>query len=148
MNSDPLKPLGVTFILSGVWDTVAGMMYFFVIGTGRLINDPPMDSFFSIFLGSFFICFAYLQFMSAFNIRRYAFNVGCLILGRTFYVVLLLVFMLLVKDFPTTFWFTGIIDGGFTIMYFVFALRGGLNMRDIFLPKIGNSNGEKEFQEV
>lgn len=148
MNRDPLKPLAITFVLSGVWDTIAGLMYFFFIGTERLIDDPPMDSFFSIFLGSFFICFAYLQFMSAFNIKRYAFNVGCLIIGRTFYVALLVSFMLFVQDFPTTFWFTGIIDGGFTILYFVFALHGGLNMREIFLPKIGNSNGQKEYLEV
>lgn len=147
MNSNRLKPLAVTFILSGIWDTIAGILYFFIIGSGRIIDNPPMDPFFSIFLGSFFICFAYLQFMSAFNIKRYAFNVGCLILGRIFYVLLLFGFMLLVKDFPSTFWFTGIIDGGFTIMYFVFALRGGLGMRDIFLPRMENINGQKEYQE-
>lgn len=148
MNRNRLKPLAVTFTLSGVWDTIAGVLYLFFIGSGRLIDNPPMDSFFSIFLGSFFICFAYLQFMSAFNIKRYALNVGCLIIGRTFYVVLLYGFMLLVEDFPSTFWFTGIIDGGFTILYFVFAMRGGLGMRDIFLPKIEDNNGQKIYQEA
>ena len=71
--------------------------------------------------------------------KRYAFNVGCLIIGRTFYVVQLFVFMIYVQDFPNTFWFTGIIDGAFTILYFVFALRGGLSIRDIFLPKIDSA---------
>ena len=70
MNKNRLRPLAVTFTLSGVWDTIAGMLYFFIIGCGRLIDNPPMHSFFSIFLGSFFICFAYLQFLSAFNIKR------------------------------------------------------------------------------
>lgn len=143
MKTNRLRPLALTFIFSGVWDTIAGLLYFFIIGSGRIIDKPSMDYFFSIFLGSFFICFAYLQFLSARNIKRYAFNVGCLIIGRTFYVVQLYTFMFFVKDFPFTFWFTGVIDGAFTILYFVFAFHGGLGMRDIFLPKIENVNGQK-----
>jgi lipid-A-disaccharide synthase-like uncharacterized protein len=42
--------------------------------------------------------------------------------------------MLFVNGFPTTFWFTGVIDGVLTILYIVFALKGGLGLRDIFLP--------------
>jgi hypothetical protein len=136
MNANKLRPLALTLIFSGIWDTIAGMLYFFIIGSGRIIDKPPMDSFFSIFLGSFFICFAYLQFLSAQNIKRYAFNVGCLIIGRTFYVVQLYAYMIFKPDFPSTFWFTGIIDGAFTILYFVFSFRGGLGIRDIFLPKM------------
>ncbi|OFX82816.1 MAG: hypothetical protein A2W99_14230 [Bacteroidetes bacterium GWF2_33_16] len=134
-NKKSLTPLAATFFLSGIWDLVAGIMYLFIIGTGRKIDNPPIDPFYSIFLGSFFICFAYLQFLSAFNIKRYAFNVGCLIIGRLFYVVLLFVYMGFVKDFPSTFWFTGIIDGAFTVLYVVFAIFGGLKTRDLFLPK-------------
>jgi hypothetical protein len=136
MTGKSLTPLAITFALSGVWDTIAGVLYIFFIGTGRKIDNPPMDSFFAIFLGSFFLCFAYIQFMSAYNIRRYAFTVGCLILGRAFYVVQLYSYMFLVKDFPSTFWFTGIIDGAFIVLYFVFAVRGGLKARELFLPKI------------
>jgi hypothetical protein len=139
MKKNNLKPLAVTFFLSGIWDTIAAFLYFFFIGSGRLIDAPPIDPFFSIFFGSFFICFAYLQFLSAMNIERYAFNVGCLIIGRLFYVVQLYSFMICVQDFPTTFWFTGIIDGLFTILYLVFAIRGGLSARDLFLPKIKNA---------
>jgi len=135
MEKNSLKPLAITFILSGLWDTIAAIQYFFFIGSGRIIDNPPMDSFFSIFLGSFFLCFAYLQFLSARNIERYAFNVGCLIIGRLFYVIQLYAYMLFVQDFPSTFWFTGIIDGLFIILYLVFAARGGLRYRDLFLPK-------------
>ena len=134
MKSNPLKPLALTFFASGLWDTIAGILYIFFIGTGRKINDPPTDPFYSVFLGSFFICFAYLQFLSAFNMGRYSFNVGCLILGRSFYVIQLYAYMGFVNDFPSSFWFTGIIDGLFTILYVFFAFRGGLGMRDIFLP--------------
>jgi hypothetical protein len=133
-NEDRLKPLAIIFMMSGVWDSIAGGLYLFVIGSGRLIDNPPTDPFYSVFLGSFFICFAYIQFMSAQNIRRYAFNVGCLIIGRTFYVVQLYAYMMFVPDFPSTFWFTGIIDGAFTILYLILARRGGLSLRDIFLP--------------
>ena len=135
-NSKSIKALAVTFVISGVWDTIAGILYLFVIGTGRIIDNPPTDRFYAVFLGSFFLCFAYLQFLSAFNIKRYAFNVGCLIIGRAFYVIQLFAYMIFVVDFPATFWFTGIIDGLFTFLYFVLAMRGGLGMRDLFLPKI------------
>jgi hypothetical protein len=135
MNNKSLKPLALTFFASGIWDTIAAIQYFFVIGNGRKIDNPSIDPFFSVFLGSFFICFAYLQFLSAFNIRRYAFNVGCLIIGRAFYVFQLYVFMGFVTDFPSTFWFTGIIDGMFIILYVIFAFRGGLGMRELFLPQ-------------
>jgi len=136
MKNKSLTPLAITFFASGIWDTVAAILYFFVIGNDRIIDNPPIDPFFAVFLGSFFLCFAYLQFFSAFNIRRYAFNVGCLIIGRLFYVVQLYAYTFFVSDFPSTFWFTGIIDGLFTILYLVFAFRGGLKMRDLFLPKL------------
>lgn len=139
MNSKSLAPLSVTFALSGVWDTIAGILYIFFIGTGRKIDAPPMDSFFAVVLGSFFLCFAYIQFMSAYNIRRYAFNVGCLILGRFFYVVQLYMFMGFDKNFPPTFWFTGAIDSIFIVLYIVFAVKGGLSARDLFLPKRVNT---------
>jgi hypothetical protein len=140
MNGKSLTPLAVTFAISGVWDTIAGILYIFFIGTGRKIDNPPMDPFFAIFLGSFFLCFAYIQFMSAYNIKRYAFNVGCLILGRALYVVLLYSSMVFVKDFPSTFWFTGIIDSAFIILYIFFAARGGLGIRDLFLPVKDSDN--------
>jgi hypothetical protein len=137
MNSKSLTPLSVTFALSGIWDTIAGILYVFFIGTGRKIDTPAMDSFFAIFLGSFFWCFAYIQFMSAFNIRRYAFMVGCLILGRIFYVVQLYTYMGFVKDFPSTFWVTGIIDSVFIVLYIVFAFKGGLSVKDLFFAEKG-----------
>jgi hypothetical protein len=68
------------------------------------------------------------------NIRRYAFNVGCLFFGRLFYVFILYYYMFFVKDFPSIFGFTGLIDGIFTILYVVFAVRGGLGYRELFLP--------------
>lgn len=139
MNKNNLKPLAITFFLSGVWDTIAAILYFFFIGSERIIDNPSIDPFFSVFLGSFFICFAYLQFMSARNIERYAFNVGCLIIGRLFYVVQLYSFMICVQDFPTTFWFTGIIDGLFITLYVLFAMQGGLSARDLFFPKVRNT---------
>jgi hypothetical protein len=136
MNNNNIKPLAVTFFLSGIWDSIGAYQYLFVIGIGRRIDQPLIDPFFAIFLGSFFLCFAYLQFLSAFNIRRYLLNVGCLILGRLFYVVQLYTAMAFVTDFPTTFWFTGIIDGLFVILYIFFAFRGGLSFKSLFWPEI------------
>jgi hypothetical protein len=93
MKTKALKYLAFTFFASGIWDTIAGIMYLFFIGDGRKIDTPAVHPFYTIFLGSFFICFAYLQFLSAFNIKRYIFNVGCLIIGRVFYVVQLYYFI-------------------------------------------------------
>lgn len=76
MSKNDLRPLALTFAASGIWDTVAGIICLTAIGTGRSIENPPVHHFYSVFLASFFFCFAYLQFMSAINIRRYAFNVG------------------------------------------------------------------------
>jgi len=133
MNNN-LRPLSIIFFASGIWDTIAGILYLFVIGTGRLIDNPHSHSFYTVFLASFFFCFAYLQFMSSFNIRRYILVVGCLIIGRVFYVIQLYAYLLFYKDFPSTFWFTGIVDATFTLLYFIFALRGGLGIKDLFLP--------------
>ncbi len=140
MKNKSLKHLAIIFAAGGIWDTVAAIMYFFMIGTGRKIDNPAIDPFYSIFLGSFFICFAYLQFLSALNIKRYAFNIGCLIIGRSFYIIQLYAYMAFVKGFPATFWFTGIIDGVFTILYLTFAIRGGLGLRTLFLPEIDITN--------
>ncbi len=135
MKKKALNYLAWTFVASGLWDTVAGFLFIFAIGTGRSIDNPPTHPFYAIFLGSFFLCFAYLQFLSAFNIRRYLFNVGCLIIGRVFYIVLLYAYMLCVRDFPSTFWFTGIIDSAFTILYLVFTLISNeVRFRDLFVP--------------
>jgi hypothetical protein len=135
METNPVKYLAFTFFVSGIWDTIAGIMYMFFIGNGRKINNPAVHPFYTIFLGSFFLCFAYLQFLSAFNIKRYILNVGCLIIGRVFYVVQLYYFIGFAEGFPTTFWLTGIIDGAFVILYVIFAFRSGFGLRDLFLPK-------------
>jgi hypothetical protein len=42
-------------------------------------------------------------------------------------------------DFTSTFWFTGIIDGIFVILYLVFASYGGLKTGELFLPIIGKT---------
>ena len=136
MKNNALKPLSLTFFASGIWDTIAGIMYLFFIGDGRFIDNPLVHRFYSIFLGSLFICFAYLQFLSAINIERYVFNVGCLIIGRVFYVVQLFYFIGFVEGFPSTFLMTGIIDGTFVILYLIFAVQSGFGFKDLFLPKI------------
>ena len=134
MKKDKLQPLAITFIASGVWDSIAGIMYLFIIGTGRLIDNPHTHTFYSVFLASFFFCFSYLQFMSASNISRYSFIVGGLIIGRVFYVFQLYGYLIFSDNFPSTFWFTGIIDASFTVLYFVFATRGGLAVKNLFIP--------------
>ena len=137
MKNNASKPLALTFFASGIWDTIAGIMYLFFIGDGRYFDNPSVHPFYSIFLGSFFICFAYLQFLSACNIERYIFNVGCLIIGRVFYVVQLYYIIGFIAGFLPTFLRTGRMVGTFVILYLIFAVQSGFGFKDLFLPNKG-----------
>jgi len=140
IKSRSLKALAIVFFVSGLWDTFGGFYYSFFVGMGRSINSPPTHPFYAIFIASFLFCFAYLQFLSAFNIRRYLFNVGVVIIGRIFYVVLLFAYILFVADFPTTFLPTGIVDSLWTILYIVLTLLSNeVRLKDLFTPYRGES---------
>jgi hypothetical protein len=130
-----LKALAVVFFVSGLYDMFGGFYYSFLVGTGKSINDPQTHQFYALFIASFLFCFAYLQFMSAFNIRRYLLNVGVVIIGRVFYVILLFAYLFFVDDFPTTFLPTAIFDSLWTILYIVFALLSDeVRLSNLFIP--------------
>jgi hypothetical protein len=130
-----LKGLAITFFVSGLYDAFGGFYYLFTVGAGRSVESPPTHTFYALFIASFLFCFAYLQVLSAFNIRRYLFNVGVVIIGRVFYFVVLYAYMLFVADFPNTFWATGIIDLAWSALYIVFALLGDeIRVKELFLP--------------
>lgn len=135
-----LKALAIVFFVSGLYDAFGGFYFAFSVGTGRTVDNPPAHPFYAIFIASFLFCFAYLQLLSAFNIRRHLFNVGVVIFGRFFYVVLLFVYILSVPDFPKTFLPTGIIDLAWSILYIVLTLISDeIRLKDLFLPKRGES---------
>ena len=121
-RSKSLRTLAVVFFISGLYDAFGGFYFALTVGTGRSIDSPPTDPFYAIFIASFLFCFAYLQLFSAFNIQRYLFNVGVVIFGRLFYVVLLLSYFLRVDGFPRTFLPTGVIDLCWSTLYIVLAL--------------------------
>ena len=130
-----LKALAITFFVSGLYDAFGGFYYLFMVGVGRSVESPPTHTFYALFIASFLFCFAYLQVLSAFNIRRYLFNVGVVIIGRALYFVVLYAYMLFVAEFPNTFWATGIIDLAWSALYIVFALlRDGIRVKDLFFP--------------
>jgi len=132
--SKSLKALAIIFFLGGLWDTIGGVIYAF--GTASI--EPPIHRFYAIFLTSFFFCFAYLQILSSFNMRRYLFLVGCVFIGRIFYVVLLYAYILGVAGFPSTFWWTGLVDLFWSILYIVITLMSDeIRLRDLFLPQWG-----------
>jgi hypothetical protein len=138
VNSKSLKVLAAIFFLSGIWDTIGGVIYAFMIGT--VFTEPPIHRFYAIFTASFFFCFAYLQILSAFNLRRYLFVVGCVLIGRIFYVVLLYAYIFGVAGFPATFWWTGLVDLAWSILYLVIPLiSDDIRLRDLFLPKWGET---------
>ena len=133
-RSKSLRTLAVVFFISGLYDAFGGFYFALTVGTGRSINSPPTDPFYAIFIASFLFCFAYLQLFSAFNIRRYLFNVGVVIFGRLFYVVLLLSYFLWVDGFPRTFLPTCIIDLCWSTLYIVLALMSSeVRFKDLFV---------------
>jgi len=40
----------------------------------------------------------------------------------------------------STFWFTGIVDSSFVLLYFIFAFYGRLKIRDLFLPQFATAH--------
>jgi hypothetical protein len=133
-QSKSLRTLAVVFFISGLYDAFGGFYFAFSVGAGRSIDSPPTHPFYAIFIASFLFCFAYLQLFSAFNIRRYLFNVAVVIFGRLFYVVLLLAYILLVDGFPRTFLPTGIIDLCWSVLYIVLALMSSeVRFKDLFV---------------
>ena len=130
--SKSFKALAIIFFLGGLWDTIGGVIYAF--GTASI--EPPIHRFYALFLASFFFCFAYLQILSAFNMRRYLFIVGCVFIGRIFYVVLLYAYIFGVAGFPASFWWTGLVDLSWSALYIVVTLVSDeIHLRDLFLPK-------------
>jgi hypothetical protein len=133
-TSRSLRALAVVFFLSGIWDLFGAIMYALMIGTRYA--DPPVHRFYAIFLATFFVCFAYLQVLSAFNIRRYLLIVGAVFIGRILYVVLLYAYILGDPGFPRTFWFTGVVDLSWSIAYIVLAsVSSEVGVRRLFLPR-------------
>jgi hypothetical protein len=68
--------------------------------------------------------------------RQYLFIVGSVIIGRIFYIILLYAYIWGVPGFPNTFWWTGVIDLIWSILYIVIVLTSDdIRLRDLFLPK-------------
>ncbi|UCH09591.1 MAG: hypothetical protein JSU61_10235, partial [Fidelibacterota bacterium] len=68
------------------------------------------------------------------NIRRYLITVGVVAFGRLFYVVQLILVTFLVGSITGLFYLGAVIDVTLVGLCFLFALRGGLRPRDLFLP--------------
>ena len=133
-TSRSLKVLAIVFFLSGIWDIIAAFNYAFMVGT--VYTEPPAHRFYAIFLATFLFCFAYLQILSAFNIRRYLFIIGAVLIGRILYVVLLYAYIFGEPGFPSTFWWTGVVDLSWSILYIVLAaISAEIRFKDLFLPK-------------
>jgi hypothetical protein len=130
--SKSLKAMAIIFFLSGIWDTIGGITFLF----GSAKSVPPIHSFYSIFIASFFFCFAYLQILSSFNMKSYLFIIGSVMIGRIFYVVLLYSYIWGVDGFQTNLWWTGIVDLTWSILYVVVTLTSDdIRIKDLFLPK-------------
>ena len=131
-----INALVKVLFISGTFDIFGGIFFILFVGTDRSITNLPTHPFYAILIASFLFCFAYLQIMSAFNIRRYLLNVGVVILSRVFFCILFFSCLLLVNDFPTTFLPTVIADLIWASLYIILAaLSDEVRFRDLFLPQ-------------
>jgi hypothetical protein len=122
--------------MSGIFDIFGGFFFILFVGTDRIITNPPTHPFYTILIASFLFCLAYLQIMSAFNIRRYLLNIGVVILSRVFFGILFFSFLLMVNDFPITFLPTVIADLIWASLYIMLTiLSDELRLKDLFLPQ-------------
>jgi hypothetical protein len=134
------KTLAMVFFASGMFDLAGGFYYTFLVGIGRSIESPPTHPFYAILIGSFLFCLAYVQLLSAFNIRQYLFIIGAVMISRIFYAVLLLAYLGFVPDFPKTFLSTAVLDLAWTMSYIVLTLMSDqVRFRDLFLPYWGDN---------
>jgi len=133
------RVLAMAVFASGIFDLIGGFYYAILVGIGRSIESPPTHPFYAILVGSFLFCLAYLQLLSAVNIRRYLLIVGAVIMSRVLYAVLLFAYMFSVPDFPTTFLPTAVLDLAWTATYIVLVLMiDQLRLRDLFVPHKGD----------
>jgi hypothetical protein len=129
-----LRPLAVVFFLSGLWDLYGTFAYAFLMGT--VIMEPPLHRFYAIFIATFLFSLAYLQILSSFNIRRYLLIIGGVFIGRILYVVLLYAYVLGIPGFQARFWWTGLVDLAFSVLYLGITWRSPeIRIRDLFLPQ-------------
>jgi hypothetical protein len=134
-KSKSLRALSITFFLSGIWDLVAALIYSFLGGT--VFIEPSVHRFYALFIASFLFCLAYLQILSSLNIRRYLLMIGGVTIGRIFYVVLLFAYILGIPGFPSTFWWTGVVDLLWSVLYLILTMRSDeIRVRDLFLPHL------------
>ncbi len=135
MKLKSINTLEKFLFISGAFDFFGGIFFLFLVGTNRSITNPPTHPFYAILIASFLFCIAYLQIMSAFNIRRYLLNVGVAILSRVFFGILFFSCLLVINDFPTTFLPTVIADLIWVTIYIILvSLSDEVRFKDLFLP--------------
>jgi len=134
-SSKALKALAVVFFVSGLYDTFGGFYYMLLVGTEKSIKNPPTHVFYSYFIASFLISFALVQFLAAFNIRRYMVVIGPIIIGRLWYAGMVFGYIFGVPGFPDDFLPTGIMDCVWSALYIVLtALSPEVKLKNLFVP--------------
>jgi len=131
-----LKTLSSVIFGSAIFDLFGGFYFILLVGVGKQIADPPTHTFFAVLLGTFLICFAYLQFMTARNIKRYFVCIGVALLSRIFYVFLFAYYYLVAQVNLTAFLPTAIADFLWVILIVVLvALNREVSLKELYVPK-------------
>ncbi len=130
-----IKTLKNVVIANGIFDLIGGLYFILLVGAEKSITNPPTHPFYAMLIGTFLLAFAYLELMSARNIKKYLLNIGVVLLSRIFYVVLFFGMLIVETDFPTTFMPTAIADMMWAILIILLTiLSDQISLKDLFLP--------------
>jgi len=130
-----LRILRITLLLGGIWNLSGCVFYSVLIGRQPPFQNPPIHPFYALFIGSFLLSLAYLQFASARHIERSLANIGPVVLARLLYAGLLWGHMLGTSTFPKNFFWTGLGDALWSCWCILVPLVSkGLPLREIFWP--------------
>lgn len=138
-SNSAMKNLQRVLYASGAFDIFGGIYFILLVGEGKSIKEPLTHPIYSMIIASFLICLGLLQYLTASNIKRYVINIGIVMLSRVLYGALFFSYLIVAKDFPTTFLPTAISDLIWVIVYILLvAFSKEIQLKDLYIPsKIG-----------
>ncbi len=140
-EKDTLKSLKIILRAGSTWDLAGGIIFLLIHGLLLVKLTPPIYPFYSIVIGLFLFVLAYIQFLTACNIKRYCANIGIVIFLRSAYAFTVLLYSLLRETLPAQFIFIAIVDTVFTLLQIYYAYRAtDIKVRNLFFPAYYESN--------
>jgi len=127
-----LKTLSYVIFGSALFDLFGGFYFILMVGVDRAVSTPPTHNFYAVMLGMFLICFSYLLFLIASDLKRYLPCLGVTLLSRVFYVILFAYYFMMEGNNMLTFLPTAIADALWVMLIvLLIALNNEVSLKDL-----------------